>query len=172
MGNPLATPRQWDYATIAGVDTPGMCKMEGCPIEYKWESKEAKDSDGATNTFINRGIRKPKMTLTMWQDEQFLEQGELFAVLKQSPDSKSPVPLTIDHPACRAAGIDSVVVESIGDLTKTPDGLCTIVIQFIEDRKPTPKTTGTAGSPIGVEGYINDVAGAIADGFADVASWF
>jgi hypothetical protein len=160
--NPIEHPEFWDFAVIAGIQTPGLAGVSGFNRPWKWDVKDARGSAGATETFQGGPPSKGKLTLRFWTAEQIDEWYTLQASLMYEPGKRDAAPVRFLHPATFSLGIDKVVIEVIGQIERKGGGLYEVVLDLLEFRPPpkkdvssTPKK-GSAGTASGKPGEPAD----------------
>lgn len=149
MIDPITTPSAFDYIELAGQFSPGVCVIKGANRAYKWDAPTAKGSSGADPTFQGRDPKPFTITFQLWHPSHF-HTWELFHPLLLVPDGEQPTAMDIVHPWCQLAGIDSVVVEEIGQFENDGKGLYSIDVTFRPFKRPTPAGSGTSkGGTVG-----------------------
>ena len=163
--DPIAWPGAWDVVVLGGFTTPGRGRLTQCERKYKWKVPESMGTSGAIPTYQNELIAKPKLTILVWNRAQFAALEQFLAICKKAPDAKEPVALTLEHPEAQRHGINSVVVDTIGDIDGDAKTGWTRVIDLIEVRKPKPVGGGAAGGGGSGKAWnqVEDAANAVAN---------
>lgn len=156
--NPVETPEFYDHLIIAGVETPGVVKIDGASRPYKWDVKEGKGTSGGTTTFQGAGVPKVKVTLTMWLPEHFAAWDDLRTALQASL-SKAVTALDVLYPDLSELDIFSCVVEDIGQVKRVKQGdtLSTVDFSLIEYHPPKKAGGNPSGSKNG--GWVGGASG-------------
>lgn len=144
------SPEAWNTVTLAGIELPGVCKVD-VERERSIDVKKPSGADGATTTDKGAKPAEVKITWVLWNDvdeefteEQWASAQEILAVLEPRPGAvKTPVPLDIAHPMAALRSVSSVVIKKIDTPDVDDDGLLTIKLECVEWRPPKPKGTST-----------------------------
>lgn len=140
---------EWNYVVVAGLPSPGRAEFTNVKAPYIFDVQPAFGAEGAVMIFRGRGIARPKLTLTFWLPEHFL-QWAFFVKFLEPPTPIKPLVIEMRHPALTYAGIKAVAVEAIGAPKKQPSGVWTVEIDLIEWRPLKPaivKPRGAIPSP-------------------------
>lgn len=150
--NPIESPDAWDYCLIQQVRSPGVIPRKGITghdRDQKFEVKEGKGTQGATETYNGRPPVKFSIKFYLWTAAHFTAWGTFRPLLKYDP-LKAPKEraIAIYHPALAENEIADVVVTKIGGLTAEDDnGLYSRTIEFLEYAPPpNANATSTPGA--------------------------
>lgn len=153
------TSRLFDHITLAGVESPGVCKITGASRPEKWEVTEADGQSGASVTNKGGGVAKFSISFFLWhepgQENHFtgwVRFRELFALTR----GESARALDIYHPDLALLGIASVVIENEGQIVHDGKGGATVQVDFLEFRKPKKKAA------VAIAGAQGSIGGATA----------
>ncbi len=156
--NPIDFPQAWDAIVLGGVTSPGKCEVSEAKRSHEYDVKKGKGTLGATITFVGRPPAKFSVKFFLWQASHFAQWDAFRPLLKYDPTKKKVSAIDIYHPSLADVEINSVVVESIGNIMHAGDGLYTISVDFLEYFPPpkasavsTPNgsTSGTSGAGTG-----------------------
>lgn len=157
--DPITNPGAWDYVTLDGMISPGVCTVEGCDRGYKWDAPKTKGTTGGPPKFDSEEDLTPSLTLTLWEPSHFGTLENFLSVCRKAPDAKEPKVLPIDHPAFAMAVVAFVVVTKIGGLKHEGGGKFSIKIDLRESRAATAVagsgTGGTAGTWFGSDAFAS-----------------
>lgn len=144
--DPITDPGSWDYATIAGVPTPGLIPQGGLTFarEHKWDVKVGKGTDGATETYNGKPPAEGKLKLQFWTPEHFAAWDAFSALLlTYDATKKAPTPATIYHPSLVPLRISAVVVKKVGSVQHAGHGLYEVEVELLE-YTPPPKSSAVS----------------------------
>lgn len=151
--NPISNPQAWDFITVAGVNSPIIKGKLDCKRTYKWDVKEGKGTQGATETFVGVPPVKFSVTFYLYLVDDFRKWDEFRALLTYDPTKKDASAVDIYHPSLADIGVKSVVVESIGAVTYEGNGEYNVTVEFLEYTVPpkasavsTPKKSDAQGT--------------------------
>lgn len=147
--NPLVSPNDYDYISIAGVLSPCPVQITNADRPYKWDEKTTAGAQGATVTYVGWDLSKPKLKFMMWKAEQISNFFTSFLPLLQYDASKTaPKPVDVYHPLLMASDVKSLYITNIGQLTHEGAQLYTLTVDTTEYRLPkkvnatsTPKSS-------------------------------
>lgn len=142
--NPIDLPEDWDYAEIAGVETPGLCKVTGCRRLHKWDKKTGPGTSGSVKTYRGKDDKPFTVTLKLWEREHFDAWNELRALIEPSGNKQA---LDFYHPTADDCGIKAIIVEEIGGVEHKGAGLFEVEISVSEYRPPAKGNA--SGTPNG-----------------------
>ena len=153
--NPIANPQAWDFVTISGTNSPGLCEVSEWPRHHEWDIKKGKGTVGGTVTFVGRPPATGKIKFLLWTAAHFTQWEAFRALLKYDPTKMAPQAVDIFYPSLADIDINSVVCEDIGNIVHDGGQLYSIVCSFIEYFPPPPvaavgtptHATGTSGAP-------------------------
>jgi hypothetical protein len=139
LNDPINNPQSWDTVLIAGVQSPGICKLEGFDRDNGWQEKKGKGSVGATLTYVQAPPTKGKIIFVLWNAAQFLAwQNFRPLFLYNSSATPDQQAVTISHPALDDVNLSQVVCKKISPVRHMGKGKYHVVVELIEYR-PTPK---------------------------------
>lgn len=152
--NPYRNADGWDVLILAGLESPGICKLTVPSRETGWDQQQGKD--GAPGESVQNGTKGAEIQCEfyLWEDPanpdlDMFAEWETFreTILKLPVKKAQPKALDIYHPALEGKNITSVVVKSWGN--PQPDGLGggTAKVVFLEYLPSKPK--GAGGKPKG-----------------------
>jgi hypothetical protein len=147
LNDPLNNPQSWDTVLIAGMQSPGICKLEGFDRDNGWQEKKGKGSLGATLTYVQAPPTKGKIIFILWNAAQFLAWQNFRPFFKYNPKAGTPdrQAVTIYHPALDDVDLNHVVCKKISPVRHMGKGRYHIVVELIEYR-PTPKQSDVVQS--------------------------
>jgi hypothetical protein len=142
LNDPIRNPQTWDVIILAGVQSPGICKLEGFDRDNGWQEKKGKGSVGATLTYVQRPPAKGKIVFTLWTSAHFLGWEQNFRKLFMYNSSATPdqQAVTISHPALDDIQLSQVVTKKISPVRHMGKGKYHVVVELWE-YVPTPKTS-------------------------------
>lgn len=155
LNNPIDHPEVWDRVVVAGVASPGYCKIKQHARKNEWDIKRGKGAKGATITYVQR----PPMQFTIefyagYYDisgaggpSDFAAWDAFLPLLQYDPTKKTPQAIDIYHPALADVDLSSVVTESIGGWEDAGDNLFKREIAFLEYFPPPARSA--VGGPTG-----------------------
>ncbi|GAC1536316.1 MAG: hypothetical protein NVS3B10_00110 [Polyangiales bacterium] len=162
--DPIANPQAWDVVVIAGVASPGVCKVSDCKRAHEWDVKKGKGTYGSTTTFVGRPPAKFSVTFKAWTSAIFAQWASFLPLLKYDPTKKTAQAVSLYHPSLVELDLGNVVTESIGNWVHDGEGMYSRVVEFIEyfpapkaSAVSTPTTSNTndptnqAGTPVDPE---------------------
>ena len=159
MTNPVDNPEAYDVLVLAGLESPGICKLTVPTRETGWDQQQGKD--GSAGESVQNGTKglEIQCEFYLWKDpatgiDHFAEWDSFVLLLKEPTKKNSPKALDIYHPSLENKGISSVVVKSWSN--PQPDGVGggTAKVVFLEYLPSKPKGAGgkPKGSKAGGEG--------------------
>lgn len=134
--NPIDYPEQWDFITIQGMNTPGVCEVGEFKRSVEWDVKAGKGSAGATETVKGLPPAKGSIKFLAWESGHFATWDLLLPKLLYDPTKKTKQANAIYYPSLADIGVDSVNIESISSWVHTGGGLYERVIEFLEFAPP------------------------------------
>lgn len=144
-----------NYFTIRGVNSPGRCRIQGANRALRWKQNEGMGIIGSLN-LVGLKLAEFSIFVDMWTKEQ-LAEWEFFVQILPPPEVTYGSPAAyrklvmaghgISHPILASNGINSVVLQEIGQLTLNR-GLWTSEIKFIEFRKPVTLPIGSVNRTV------------------------
>jgi len=144
---PFDAPDLWDTLTLAGVGFLGTAEVSGDPIGVDLDVAKPSGRDGGTIRDKGVKLAKVRFTLSMWDAETWASWDAILPVIDPRRIVGRRTPVDVSHPALAQRSIGRVYVESIG-LPKVKDGSVEIVVNAVEFRPPSPRTTSrTARRP-------------------------
>lgn len=150
MSNPIDDPESWHVATIAGEDTPGVCKVEGADRVRNYDKKTGPGRSGVTQTFRGKGIVELTLTIQIWTADQWDAWEDFASFLKPFADTGKAVDFF--HGAIDSLDASKFVITSLGEPKQAREGdtlfLATIKLS---EYTPPPKANVT-NTPNGATG--------------------
>ena len=153
--DPINDPQAYDFVTIAGARSPGICVVSGAKRAQKWDVKDGKGTKGATTTFTNLPPAAFTIKFQLWTAQHFADWDRFRPLLKYDPTKKAAQAFDIFHPALAHLGIVSVVCEDLGQVEHDGQGMYSITCSFLEyfPAPPTPIVSTPQGSrPVSKDG--------------------
>lgn len=141
--NPIDNPSAYDFIEIAGMKTPGLCKLTGCDRAYDWKVNAAHGSDGASTTLTGVGVIQPSFELTLWEPEHFVAWETLERILYDSIRGDKAKALSAHHPEMARKGFGALSIKKVGQLIPKPGGVSTVKVDVLEFKPPKPKAAST-----------------------------
>lgn len=141
--NPIKTPQAWDYITIGGINSPGMCKLGDVKRKHDFDRKKGKGTVGETITFTQKPAAEFTVTFYLWLEEHFTEWDEFREHLKYDPTKKEIQAIEIYHPSLLDLEIHSVVTASLGAIKHEGKQMYSIKVDFLE-YFPASKTSAVS----------------------------
>ncbi len=135
----------YDSIVLAGVTSPGTCKLSGHKRDEAWDVKDGDGQGGASVTRKGEKLCKFTAAFNLADIADFSAWDDFLVLLKSCTAGKDPKALDIYHPDLAEIDVKSVVVESIGGKVHDGKGGATITVGFLEYRPAKPK----GGSPKG-----------------------
>jgi hypothetical protein len=139
-----------NYIVVAGVPSPGRASVTGVRIPYHWDITQGYGLSGAITIFRGRGVSKFTVTITMFEDEHFV-QWPIFKAVLQPPTKLKPLAFDMIHPVLSSAGIKAVQIEELGEPERQSNGMWIATLKFLEYRPPLPALVNPKGSVPGVK---------------------
>lgn len=165
--NPIENPQAWDYLTVAGVNSPLIKGKVDAKRNYKWDVKEGKGTQGATETFVGQPPVKFSVTFYLWLVDDFKLWDTFRALLKYDPTKKDAQAVDIYHPALADIDLKSVVVENISTVTYEGQGEYNVTVDFLEYTVPPKKSAVSTPNKSNAQDpnqYTSTVGGTPPDG--------
>lgn len=144
MSNPIQEPTLYDYITLSGTRSPGLCVLEGGgDRSQKWDSQQAPGFAGAITIFKGEEIGEVSYQFILWKVEHFKAWDDFAAMLRAGTKKRPPRVYDLSDPAVSHNEIKAVAVASVGAMKKIGPSKWGPVVKFTEYRKPKP-----TGGPI------------------------
>lgn len=132
--DPVANPI--DYFTLAGERSPGTATIEDSDLASNWDERRGFGTSGAISIYRGFKLAHPVAKIVLTTSQHFTEWASFSAALKRPPPRTRPRAMDIWHPILEDIGIRSVSVENLGQPVQTADGEWTVIVKFIEYRRP------------------------------------
>lgn len=145
--NPIENPAAWDVVIVGQATSPGHCKIGEIKRGFEFDVKKGKGALGATITFVGRPPAKCAITFYLWLPQHFTDWDKFRPMLKYDPTKKAVQAIDIYHPSLADIELNSVVVESIGNIVHEGQQYYSIVVEFLEYFPPPKKSA--VGTPTG-----------------------
>lgn len=139
IDNPFDNPGAWDVLEVAGVESPGLCKVDGWKRDFGWDVKKGKGVKGATLTLADYPPAEGSFTFQLWEAEHFERWAEFVDLFRYDRSKKPVKALDVWHPVLAAISVDSVVVKSISGFAHDGKGLYSVKVDMIEYWPPPKK---------------------------------
>lgn len=156
MANPVDTPELYDVLFLAGVETPGLCKLSMPELDEGWEKQESKGSSGGETVHNGAKLVEFEAEIYLWKEFggfDWFAEWESFKPILQTPIQKNASKaLDIYHPQLEGLGIGSVVVKSRTEPQPDGKGGATVKIKFLQYAPPKPKAAGKPKGSAGAGG--------------------
>lgn len=159
MPNPVDTPELYDVLYLAGLESPGLCRLNVPEIDEGWEKQEAKGSAGGETVCNGRKLAEFDCELYLWRETwnsggyDWFAAWEAWKPILLTPIAKNaPKALDIYHPQLEGLGIGSVVVQSWTEPQPDGTGGATVRIKFLQYAPPKPKPSGKPKGSAGAGG--------------------
>ncbi len=150
MLDPATNEKAFNFFTLAGRRSPGVCKFSFPTKKYGWEAVKAKGSDGAESILNGDELAEFDAELTLWKDywvDHYDGWKKWKGVLVKSTKNNI-VALDIYHPQLDDLGIKSVVLKGRSSPQSTgPGGASIVRLSFLE--YAPPKKRQGSGKPAG-----------------------
>lgn len=144
--DPLSSPEEWQYVTVAGVRSPGMAKVAEAKRSSTWDVKRGKGAKGATITYTGDEPAQFRVTLRFWLSSHFAAWDAFRKLLKYDPTKKTISAVDISYPSLDQLDITSVVCKTIGAVEPIDEGgYYQVEFELIEYRPPPKKSA--VGTP-------------------------
>jgi hypothetical protein len=181
MPNPVDDPDLYDCFFLAGIQSPGVCKMNVPETDEGWEKQESKGNSGGETIHNGRKLIEFDAELYLWKEtwqkgfQDWFEAWEQFKPILSKPVAKNAnKALDIYHPQLEGLGIGSVVVKGWTEPVPDGQGGATVKIKFLQYAPPKPKAAGkpkgSAGAGGGGAGGANEKPDPNADVKAQIAA--
>lgn len=142
MSNPINDPEGWHVATIAGEDTPGVCKVEGADRLRNYDKKTGPGRSGVTQTFRGKGVVELTLTIQLWTADQMDAWDDFASFLKPFADTGKAVDFW--HGAVETLDVKAMVITSLGNPKQVRDGDSLFVATIkLSEFTPPPKANVT-----------------------------
>lgn len=143
--NPLTQPT--DFFLLAGERSPGVCEIDQATVKRDYDERRGPALSGARLVYRGTRLVRPTIRVKLTSITDWDGWNQFRRLLVRPPDGTRPGALDIEHPILEAQGVNSVVIEEVGQPVRTTeDGEWTIEIRTIEHRPPTPALVGVEGS--------------------------
>jgi hypothetical protein len=143
--DPLRNPEAYDTFKLAGVQSPGLCKISGAGSPRSWDEQKGKGNEGASISFNGLGLAKFKVRVFLWTTKHFDDWINFATILKPPVNGQPAKALDIEHPILAEPHLQirSVVIEDVSQLDEEGDtGKFYYDIDCKAFRKPKPAQTG------------------------------
>jgi hypothetical protein len=141
--DPIQNPEAWDTIIVGQTTSPGICKVSEFKRAHEFDVKKGKGTLGATITFVGRPPAKGSITFQLWTPEHFADWDKFRPLLKYDPTKAAVQAIDIYHPSLADIDINSVVVESIGNIVHEGQQLYSITVELLE-YFPPPKSSAVS----------------------------
>ncbi len=144
--NPIDNPQVWDVVIVGGYYSPGRCEVSEFKRAHEFDVKKGKGTLGATVTFVGRPPAKGSIKFFLWTPGHFFQWDIFRQILKYDPTKKKVTAIDIYHPSLADIELNSVVVESIGNIVPeggVGSGLFSITVELLE-YFPPPKASAVS----------------------------
>jgi hypothetical protein len=147
MTNPFDDPREFDYVTVAGQVSPGVCVVSGAGLKEGWEVKTGKGIKGATLTRTHRPPIEFTLEFTLYDADTWDAWEAFESVFEYDPVKKTGNAVEISHPLLARRHITSAVTKELGQPVYDPAATWwKVKIDMIQYSPPPKKNaTGTPG---------------------------
>jgi hypothetical protein len=146
MPNPLDDPDLYDYFTLAGERSPGLCDVSGANAPREWDIRKGYGLSGASVVYTGDGLAKFTIRLFFSETEHFNAWESFRRLIAKPPRGTRPKAQDIGYPFLAELGITSAVVEDELQWTQPEPGLFAKDIKFIQFRAPLPMLAKPDGS--------------------------
>jgi hypothetical protein len=143
--DPLRNPDAYDTFVLAGVRSPGLCKISGAGSPRSWDEQKGKGNVGASISFNGLGLAKFKIRIFLWTTKHFDEWTNFATILKPPINGQPAHALDIEHPILDEPHLQirSIVIEDVSQLDEEGDtGKFFYDLDCKAFRKPKPAQTG------------------------------
>ena len=138
MFNPITDADLYDFITLSGQRSPGICDVSGASAPREWDIRKGYGLSGAIVVYTGDGLAKFTVRLLLWEPAQFDEWEAWRPLIRKPPRGVRPKAQDIFHPYLEELGIGSAVVEDELQWTQPEAGLFVKDIKFIQFRAPLP----------------------------------
>lgn len=153
MPNPIEHGTLYDYITLAGVRSPGLCDVAGAGTVPKWDEKPPTGASGATLVYTGDGLAEFTIAFRAWLPQHFTEWEAFFLPLvTKGPTDAKPQAKDISHPFLDELGINSVVSNGTTQWTQVGAGMFERTTKFKQYREPKAAIAKASGSKAGGAG--------------------
>jgi hypothetical protein len=167
--DPHTNPEAYDYFTLNGTESPGLCEVVGAGSPRNWDERKGYGLSGSILVFTGNALAKFSIKIRIGYDgargrtiaEQWAEWETFRELVQKPPKGTRPKALEIYHPFLEDLVIKSVVVEDRIQFTQVDNGVFETEIKFHEYRAPSPSTSTPDGA--GKEEPKDDVDQMITD---------
>ncbi len=159
--DPITSAESWDSVLVAGIISPGVCKVTGFKRAFGWEIKKGKGAKGSTVTLNEYPPAEGSITFTLWTQEHFEQWREFRDIWNYDPTKKPVNAVDIYYPSLADVGIDRVVCKSVSAIEAKGKGLYEATVELIEYNPPPKKpavATPKSSEPIERAVYQNPKA--------------
>lgn len=141
---PLTQPV--DHITLAGQRSPGVADLTDTLSDSDIQERKGYGLGGAYAVYKGLKIAYPKVTIKLVTSQHWDDWHAWRPLIARPPTGRRPRALDIWHPILEDLGITSVLVKSYTQPTQTGDGEWSVVITFVEYRRPTRALVTPDGS--------------------------
>ena len=131
---PLTQPV--DHITLAGQRSPGVADLTDTLSDSDIQERKGYGLGGAYAVYKGLKIAYPKVTIKLVTSQHWDDWHAWRPLIARPPTGRRPRALDIWHPILEDLGITSVLVKSYTQPTQTGDGEWSVVITFVEYRRP------------------------------------
>lgn len=134
-----------NYVVIGAFQSPGLSKISGAGMVYKWDVQVAYGNTGAVLVYRGRDLSRFTWTITLWRREHFIA-WEAFKKLLEPPKPFVKLVVEMSHPILADVDIKAVAIENRGAFERQPNGLFTANISVIQYKPPIPALVKPRGA--------------------------
>ena len=132
--NPITDPV--DHVILASRKSPGIAEIVGASSTRRWDKRKGFALSGARLVYKGTDLSPFTIKLRLYTSEDFADWGQWRQILERAPAGERARAQDIFHPELEDLGINSAVVEKVGQANQTKPGEWTIEIRMIEYRPP------------------------------------
>lgn len=132
--NPVTSPV--DYILLANRRSPGLATVAAANSPRRIDIRRGYALSGSRPVFRGIGLASPVVTLRLYASEDWDNWHEWRELVQRPPRGERPRAQDIWHPILEDQGIASVLVQDVGQPIQTSDGEWSIIIKFVEFRRP------------------------------------
>jgi hypothetical protein len=139
-----------DHVVLAGVVSPGICRITGHEREQGWDVQEADGQKGAAT--VHKGPKVASFTVTfhllvddVLETDSIAEWDAFQRLIESTVVGEERRALDIYHPDLARLGIGAVVYQKLGGMIHDGFGGASVDVQFIEYFAPAPKPAKKTG---------------------------
>ena len=166
--DPFLYPEVWDYVVVAGVASPGVCKVSKAKRVYEWDKKKGKGALGETSTFVQKPAVAFTLTFQFWTSAQIAAWDSFMLLLEYDPTKEAVQAVEILAAALARLGVAAVVTDSIGEMEHLGKGLFQVEVD-VHEYAAVPKSSAVStpdsatGGGAGGQGGKGSGAGSAGD---------